>query len=165
MPNNNKLQSTARGKVVGEVWYTIDTEYPYYYNEIIYTGNKKEVLVFNFINRRISFFDFDKYKSFDKNVKYLFKNNFIPINLALEYQYETNVINDIYTYDEAKEKAIDIAKEKLLDKYNKIIKINNVTVVSEEDITSSIRLTLFISCDEDITEYREVIAENYNITE
>ena len=71
-PNNEKVQSTAKGKVVGETWYTIDTEYPYYYNEILYTGNKKRVLVFNFINKRISLFDFDKYKSFNKNIKYIF---------------------------------------------------------------------------------------------
>jgi len=156
-PNNDKVQGTAKGKVVGETWYTIDTEYPYYYNEILYTGNKKKVLVFNFINKRISFFDFDKYKSFNKNVKYIFENNYIPVSLSYEYQYETNVINDIYTYEEAKDKAIKLAKKKLIDKYGNIIKINNVTVTSEEDMTSKIKLSLFISCDEDITEYREVL--------
>lgn len=159
MPSNEKIQSTAKGKVVGETWYTVDTEYPYYYNEVLYTGNKKKVLVFNFINKRIAFFDFDKYKSFDKNVKYIFQNNFIPVSLSYEYQYETEVINDIYTYEEAKEKAIEVAKKKLLDKYKNIIDINKVTVISEEDMTSKIKLSLFISADEDITEYREVIID------
>lgn len=158
-PNNEKVQGTAKGTVVGETWYTIDTEYPYYYNEILYTGNKKKVLVFNFINKRISLFDFDKYKSFDKNVKYVFESNFIPISLTYEYQYETNVVNDIYTYEEAKDKAIELAKKKLLDKYSNIVNINKITVVSEEDLTSKIKLSLFISCDEDVTEYREVISE------
>ena len=159
LPNGDKVQSSASGRVVGEVWYTIDTEYPYYYNEILYTGNKKRVMVFNFINKRISLFDFDKYKSFDKNIKYIFVNNFIPISLAYEYQYETNVINEVYTYDEAKEMAIELAKEKLLDKYKSIIDINKVIVVSEEDMASKIRVSLFVSCDEDITEYREVIID------
>jgi len=159
MPNNEKVQGTAKGKVVGETWYTIDTEYPYYYNEVLYTGNKKKVLVFNFINKRISLFDFDKYKSFDKNVKYIFENRFIPVSLSYEYQYETKVINDIYTYEEAKDKAIELAKKKLLDKYDNIIDINKINVVSEEDMTSRLKLSLFISCDEDITEYREVIKE------
>lgn len=159
-PNNEKIESTAKGKVVGETWYTIDSEYPYYYNETLYTGNKKRVLVFKFINRRISFFDFDKYKSFDKNVKYIFENNFIPVSLSFEYQYETNVINDIYTYEEAKYKAIELAKKKLMDKYSNIININNVTIISEEDMTSKIKLSLFISCDEDITEYKEVVFGN-----
>lgn len=55
LPNNDKIEDTASGKVVGETWYNVDTEYPYYYNEILYTGNKKRVLVFNLINKRISF--------------------------------------------------------------------------------------------------------------
>ena len=40
MPNNEKILNTARGKVVGEVWYQVDIEYPYYHNEIIYTGKQ-----------------------------------------------------------------------------------------------------------------------------
>ena len=157
LPNNSKIQSSAIGSVVGEVWYTVNVEYPYYYNEILYTGKQKGVFVFNFLNKRISFFDFDKYKSFDKNVKYIFKNNFIPVSLGYEYQYETNVINDIYTYDEVRYNAIEKAKKILLDKYNNIIDINNVIIVREEDIISKTKLSLFISCDEDITEYKEVI--------
>lgn len=156
-PNNEIIIGSAKGKVVGEVWYSIDVEFPYNYNEIIYTGNKKKVFVFNFLNKRIALFDFNEYKSFNKDTKYIFNDNFIPFSLTYEYQYETNIIDEIYTYDEAKNKAIDLAKEKLLSKYDSIININNVTVVSEEDLTSKISLSLFVSCDEDITEYREII--------
>lgn len=160
LPNNQKALTTAKGKVVGETWYTIEIEHPYYYNEILYTGNKKKTLVFNFINKRISLFDFDKYKSFDKNIQYIFKNNLLPISLSYEYQYETKIINDIYTYEEAKKKTIELAEEKLLDKYKNIIKIDKITVISEEDLTSKIRLSLFISAIEDITEYKETSREN-----
>jgi len=156
MPNNKRVASGASGKVVGEVWYNVNTEYPYYYNEVLYTGNKKRVISFNVVNKRIALFDFDKYKSFDKDVKYIFKNNFIPVNLSYEYLYETKIINNIYTYDEARDIAIETAKDKLLDKYSSIISINDVKVILEEDMTSKIRMSLFISCDEDITEYREV---------
>ena len=162
-PNNEKVVSTAKGKVVGETWYTVDTEYPYYYNETLYTGDKKRVLVFNFINNKISFFDFDKYKSFDKNVKYIFENNFIPISLSFEHQYKTRIINDIYTYEEARDKAIELAKNKLLEKYKNIININKITIISEEDMTSKIKLSLFISCDEDITEYKELVYEEESV--
>ena len=72
--------------------------------------------MFNFINKRISLFDFDKYKSFDKNVKYVFESNFIPISLAYEYQYETNVISDIYTYD-GNILVADINQLKAIDTY------------------------------------------------
>ena len=79
--------------------------------------------------------------------------------MVYEYQYETKIIDEVYTYDEAKVKAMEFAKSKLIEKYGNIININKVTTVNEEDLNSRIKLTLFISCDEDITEYKEVIPE------
>lgn len=156
LPNNEIITKSADGKIIGEVWYSARIEFPYIYNEIKYTGNKKKVLVFNFLNKRISIFDFNKYKTFDKNIKYIFNNNIIPISLTYEYEYETKVINDIYTYDTAREKAILIAKEKLLNKYSSIIDITDIKIINEEDMTSKIVIDLFITCDEDITLYKKV---------
>lgn len=156
LPNNEIITKSANGKIIGEVWYSARVEFPYVYNEIKYTGNKKKVLVFNFLNKRISIFDFKKYKTFDKNIKYIFNNNIIPISLTYEYEYETKVINDIYTYDTAREKAILIAKEKLLNKYSSIIDITDIKIINEEDMTSKIVIDLFITCDEDITLYKKV---------
>ncbi|MGN1312077.1 MAG: sporulation protein YqfD [Bacilli bacterium] len=155
LPNNEIITKSADGKVIGEVWYSARVEFPYVYNEIKYTGNKKKVLVFNFLNKRISIFDFNKYKTFDKNIRYIFSNNIIPISLTYEYEYETKVINDIYTYDTAREKAINVAKEKLLNKYSSIIDITDIKIINEEDMTSKIVIDLFITCDEDITKYQE----------
>lgn len=160
LPNNEKKLSTASGRVTGEVWYTIDIEYPYYYNEIKYTGNKKKVLVFDILNKKLSLFDFNKYKSFDKDTKIIFKNSFMPISLVYEYQYETNVINNIYTYDEAIDKAIELAKKKLLDKYKNIIGISNIVIIKEEDLGEKVYLSLFVTSIEDITEYIEVTEED-----
>ncbi len=156
LPNNEIITKSANGKIIGEVWYSIRVEFPYVYNEIKYTGNKKKVLVFNFLNKRISIFDFNKYKTFDKNIKYIFNNNIIPISLTYEHEYETKVINDIYTYNTAREKAILIAKEKLLNKYSSIIDITDIKIINEEDMTSKIVIDLFITCDEDITLYKKV---------
>lgn len=162
LPSGEKVSKGARGEVIGEVWYKIDIEYPYVYKEVKYTGRKKKVMVFNFINKRISLFDFDKYKSFNKNIKTIFVNNFIPISLVYEYQYETNVIDEIYTYEEAKEKAILEAKKKLLEKNDSIKEITDVKVLKEEDLSSKIYLSLFIVSNEDITEYSDIIADEYN---
>ena len=156
LPNNEIITKSANGKVIGEVWYSARVEFPYVYNEIKYTGNKKKVLVFNFLNKRISIFDFNKYKTFDKNIKYIFNNNIIPISLTYEHEYETKVINDIYTYDTAREKAINVAKEKLLNKYSNIVDITDIKIINEEDMTSKIVIDLFITCDEDITLYKKV---------
>lgn len=156
LPNNEKISKTASGKVSGEVWYSINIEYPYQYHEIKYTGNKKKVLVLNLLNKRISFFDFHKYKTFNRNVKYIFNNSVTPISLTYEDEYETNIINEVYDYDTAKEKAITKAKDKILEKYPNIKDITNIKIIKEEDKKNKISLNLFVTCLEDITEYQEV---------
>lgn len=156
LPNNEKIPKTASGKVQGEVWYNINIEYPYQYHEIKYTGNKKKVLVLNLLNKRISFFDFHKYKTFNRNIKYIFNNNITPISLIYEDEYETNIINEVYDYNTAREKAITKAKEKILEKYPNIKDITNIKIINEEDKKNKISLNLFVTCLEDITEYQEV---------
>ena len=156
LPNNEKISKTASGKVQGEVWYSINIEYPYQYHEIKYTGNKKKVLVLNLLNKRISFFDFHKYKTFNRNIKYIFNNNITPISLIYEDEYETNIINEVYDYNTAREKAITKAKEKILEKYPNIKDITNIKIIKEEDKKNKISLNLFVTCLEDITEYKEV---------
>ena len=156
LPNNEKISKTASGKVQGEVWYSINIEYPYQYHEIKYTGNKKKVLVLNLLNKRISFFDFHKYKTFNRNIKYIFNNNITPISLIYEDEYEINIINEIYDYATAREKAITKAKEKILEKYPNIKDITNIKIIKEEDKKNKISLNLFVTCLEDITEYQEV---------
>lgn len=156
LPNNEKISKTASGKVQGEVWYNINIEYPYQYHEIKYTGNKKKVLVLNLLNKRISFFDFHKYKTFNRNIKYIFNNNITPISLIYEDEYETNIINEVYDYNTAREKAITKAKEKLLEKYPNIKEVTDIKIITEEDKETKIALNLFVTCLEDITEYQEV---------
>lgn len=156
LPNNEKISKTASGKVQGEVWYNINIEYPYQYHEIKYTGNKKKVLVLNLLNKRISFFDFHKYKTFNRNIKYIFNNNINPISLIYEDEYETNIINEVYDYNTAREKATTKAKEKILEKYPNIKDITNIKIIKEEDKKNKISLNLFVTCLEDITEYQEV---------
>lgn len=155
LPNNSFQIDSASGKVLGEVWYQVDIEFPYHYEEVKYTSKSKKVLVYTILNKRISFFDFHKFKTFNKDTKYIFKNNIIPINLAIEYQYETNVINKNYSYDEAKEMAILKAKEKLKLKYKMIDNINKVVITNEDDLQNKIKLSLFITAIEDITEKKE----------
>ena len=156
LPNNEKISKTASGKVQGEVWYNINIEYPYQYHEMKYTGNKKKVLVLNLLNKRISFFDFHKYKTFNRNIKYIFNNNITPISLIYEDEYETNIINEVYDYNTAREKAITKAKEKILEKYPNIKDITDIKIIKEEDKKNKISLNLFVTCLEDITEYQEI---------
>lgn len=81
-----------------------------------------------------------------------------------EYQYETEVIDDIYTKEEAKNKAVETTKEKLLLKYSNIKEVKDVTIVNEISNDEQLNLTLFVKAYEDITEYREVIINKEDTT-
>ena len=156
MPDNTKTLVGADGYIIGEVWYYVNISYPYHYREISYTGRSKKVLAASIFNKKISFFDFHKYKSFDNKVKNIFKDNIFPISLFYEVQYETNVIDEVYDIEEAREKAIEKAKNSLTSKYDSILNIGNVTIVKEESLDSKIELELFIVADEDITSFRKI---------
>ena len=156
-PNNDIVVNSASGKIIGEVWYNVSIDFPYHYHEIKYTGNKKKVLVLNIINKRIPFFDFNEYKTFDKDMKYIFSNTIIPFNLNVEYQYETNIIDKDYNYKEAVDASIEKVKKKLKEKYNTIEDISKIIVNGESNNKNGISLYLFVATLEDITEYGEVI--------
>ena len=160
LPNNEKKVDSASGNIIGEVWYNVSIEYPFHYHEVKYTGKKKKVLVYNINNIRVPFFDFHKFNTFDKDIKYIFNNLLFPINLHYEYQYETNIIDKTYDYETAREMAILKAKEKLTEKYDGITNIFDVIIVNETENTNKIELNLFIKALEDITEYIEVIPDN-----
>ncbi len=157
-PDGNKIIGTAKGEVYGEVWYVVEVDYPFIYKEETQTGKVKEVYVINFLGHRISLFDFNKFKTYSVNSKILLNNNFLPINLVKEKQYELNVIDEYYTEEEVIDNAIELAKDKLLT--NKTIKeIKDITILEENNYSSKISLKLFISVIENIGEYREIQLE------
>ena len=159
-PSNEVVEDSANGKVLGEVWYNVSIDFPYHYYEVKYTGKKKKVLVLNVINKRIPFFDFNEYKSFDKDIKYVFNDIISPFNLILEYQYETNIIDKNYNYEEAVKAATEKVKEKLIEKYREVEDISKIIINGESKNKKGISINLFVATLEDITEYREVIYED-----
>ena len=149
-PDNSQTPTMAKGTVYGEVWYTIKVDYPYVYQEETLTGRSKTVYVLNFINKRISLFDFDKYKSFKSKDTILLSSNLLNINLVKEKQYEVTVIDEVYTEDEVINKAIDYSKEKLQNENPNIKEIKDVKILSQQSNDSTITLNLFIKAIEDI---------------
>ena len=156
-PDGSLIYKQANAKVYGEVWYKVNVEYPYAYSEERLTGKSKEVYVINFLNKKIPIFTYKKYKSFKivtNNI--IMENNILPINLSKEKQYEVKVIDDIYTWEEAISKAIEISKKRLLESNDKINKINKIEILNKETIGTKIRLNLFFSVEEDITKIVEI---------
>ena len=162
MPNNDKKIDSASGTVLGEVWYNVNINYPFHYHEVSYTRRKRKVLVYNIFNKRIPFFNFNEYKTFDKDIKYIFNNNISPSSLYFEYQYETNIIDKVYNYEEVKEVAINKVKDKLKERNNNIKEISNIIIISETNDNNKIYLSLFVKVLEDITKYEEVIISDEN---
>ena len=154
--SNENIFCKAEGQVYGEVWYKVDIEYPLYYKEEKITGKSKKVLVIRFLNKKFYLFKNQSYKHFKSNNKILIKHNLIPLEINKEKIYETNIKEKIYTKDEAIKEAINESKKQLLKKNSNINTIKEVNVLSEENIGSKIKLTLFISAIEDITEIQEI---------
>ncbi len=159
MPDNTTRLTKAVGSVYGEVWYQVTLDYPFVYKEEKITGKTKNIYVLNFLNKRISFFDFEKYKSFKSKNKIIFKSTLANINFSKEHQYELIVKDEVYPEDIATNKAIDYLKQKLLKDNKEIKKIKKVTVLSSSVDDSMIHLNLFVTAIENIGEV-SIIQEN-----
>lgn len=155
-PDETTIYTKARGVVYGEVWYKIDIEYPLAYKEEKTTGKSKNVFVIKFLNKKIPLFSYKKYKEFKVVSNNLIENNILPISFSKEKQYEVIVKDEIYTWEEAISNAIELSKNKLLQNNNKIINIKKVEILNKQPVNSKIKLSLFMSVEEDITKIIEI---------
>lgn len=155
-PDETTIYTKAKGVVYGEVWYKIDIEYPLAYKEEKTTGKSKNVFVIQFLNKKIPLFSYKKYKEFKVVSNNLIENNILPISFSKEKQYEVIVKDEIYTWEEAISNAIELSKNKLLQNNNKIINIKKVEILNKQPVNSKIKLSLFISVEEDITKIIEI---------
>ena len=158
-PDNSVIYTKAKGYIYGEVWYKVDVEYPYTYYEEKLTGKNKLVLSFNLLNNKISLFPYKKYKEFKTKEKYSLKDQFNIFKLSIDKEYEEIIYDEIYTKEEAIEKAKNVAKDKLLKGNNKIINIKNIIILNKEELNSKIKISFFISTEEDITRIIEIKKE------
>lgn len=166
LPNNTTQITMAKGEVYGEVWYQVTVEYPFIYQEEKLTGRSKTIYVLNFINKRFSILDFDKYKSFNTKDKILLSSPIVNINLVKEKQYELIVKDEVYPEDIAIKKAEDYIRQKLKKDNPNIKKIKNITILSSETTDSTINLKLFISAIENIGDLIEIQPKtNQNLQE
>ncbi|NLL44123.1 MAG: hypothetical protein GX247_00445 [Mollicutes bacterium] len=146
----------AKGRVFGEVWYQTKVEYPFIYKEEKETGKKKKVLVLQLLNKEIELFNFKPFKNKKKENKILLENNWLPIKLMWQYQKEINIIEEINTEEEAINKAIALAREKMQSKLD-----DNEYIISQNCLKVTIRnstivLDMFYAVHEDITSYQRI---------
>lgn len=159
---NIKDNIKADGKVYGEVWYKASVEYPMNYYEEKTTGNKKTILSFSLLNKKIELFSLNKYENKKNEETILYKNKIIPFKISKERQEETIIIDEKMSAEETYEKAILKVKEKINSNLVDKEKILDIKCLKKETKDSTIILELFISVLEDITDTKVIeIGENY----
>lgn len=164
-PDNTQTPTMAKGVVYGEVWYKISLNYPFVYQEEKLTGATKTIYVLNFLNKRLSIFDFKKYKSFKSKDKILLSNSLSNISLIREKQYELKVKDEVYPEDIAITKAKDYIKTKLKKDNPNIKKIKDITITHQEENEQTLDLSLFITAIENIGAVSKIDPQaNQNIT-
>lgn len=163
-PNNTTSITMAEGEVYGEVWYKVSVDYPFVYQEEKLTGKTKTIYVLNFITKRFSFFDFEKYKSFKTKDKILLSNSLLNINLLKEKQYELIIKDEVYPEDIAITKAKDYIKQKLKSDNPNIQKIKEITILQKEETDSKLKLKFFIKAIENIGSIVKIEPQNKEST-
>lgn len=162
---NEELKNivSANGVVYGEVWYKSSVEFPYLYYETNYTGKKKSVYSIKFLNWSLDLFNFHPFKQSKKKEKVLLKHPFLPFRLVKETQEEIIIKDKIYTVEEARTEARNLAKKKMeeqLGKNESIITTKDLKVSTKE---SKIRLDVFFTVYENITDYKKINEEKIKI--
>ena len=160
LPNTEKIPTIAEGMVLGEVWYKVKLDYPFIYQEKKLTGRKKQTYSIVVLNKKIT--PFSNYKTYISKDKILLKTNLLEIKLIKEKQYETKVLDEVYTEDIAKNKAINYVKEKMMKNNSNIKEVKEAKILSSSSDEDSINLTLFIKTIEDIAEERKIEENLWN---
>ena len=158
-PDGSNIYTKAKGNVYGEVWYKIKLEYPLYYQEEEVTGKHKKVLSLKFLNYKLPLIPYKKYKQFKSETDTIVQDSIFPFGIIKEDIYEVNIKEEIYTTEEAIIKATEEAKKKLLEKNSSIEEIKKVILLEKENLNSKIKLSLFVSAIENITEIIEIKEE------
>lgn len=154
---NENLMSLVRaeGTVYGEVWYTIDISYPYVYQEEKLTDNETLNLTFHFFNKSINLLG-DKYK-YKKTVKKIrISSDFLPIYISIDKNREINKIDYILTCDQAANKSILKANEKIEHKLKEGEYIISSKVIETACDIDRANLKIFYAVLENITDYQSI---------
>lgn len=159
---NDVLKESVKaiGEVYGEVWYNVSVSYPYIYSEIKETGNYKENYTLKIFDKRIEL-DLSKFK--EKRIKenIVLKHSFLPIFLVKENQSEIETISEVLTYEEAIDKAIQTAINKMDDNLNDKEKIIDYKILNTKVNNDKVVVDIFFTVYENITSYKTIEGDVY----
>lgn len=155
---NDELKSviSAEGKVYGEVWYKVKTEFPLFYHDEKITNNTNQVYTMKILNKTIELFNFNHYKDKKIDEKVLFSSLYFPFQITKQKQTMIIKKENIYTDEEAINEASQLALEKMKSQLN-----DNEYVIDQKNLKVSLKdskiiLDTFFTVYEDITDYIKI---------
>lgn len=138
----------AKGRIYAEIWYNVTIDFPLKYSEKLYTNNKSNRFYVKLNNKYISK---SKYKSFERKTIKNLKSNIVPFEVGIEREKEVKIINDKYSIKEAKIRAKEKAREKVLQTLDNGEYILDEKILKFTEKNSKIELEMFFSCLEEIS--------------
>ena len=146
----------AKGKVYGEVWYTVNVSLPLNYEEKKRTGKMRYNIMYEdeygthiILNSRLNTKEVE-------NKKIL---SLLGKKIYLQKEYETEIKKKIYTDEEALKQALLLAKEKVNVKLGENERLIAQKVLKKSIIDSKMELEVFTSVEEEIGVEEEYIVE------
>ena len=153
-----KENKSAEGIVYGEVWYKVEVEYPLIYFEEKIMSDEKDVYSFNINSFKFKLNHIKNY-NVKKSKKNILKHPFLPISITKETYKKVKYIKQTLTKEEATNKAIECAKEKIEKKLSEKEYIIDTKKLKVEQNNSKIIVEVFFTVYEDITDYAYIEGE------
>ena len=152
----------AKGKVYAEIWYNVIIDFPLRYTEKKYTNNSTKRL---YIKLNDKYITKSKYRAFERKTIKKLSSNIVPFEIGIENEKEVKIINDRYSINMAKIKALEKAKEKILQSLDKDEFILDEKPLNFKEKNSTIELEIFFSCLEEISKEESFIPQNEELSE
>lgn len=145
-----KGNSSSKGNIYAEVWYNVKVSYPFVHNEIVETGNVKNVYALKFLDKTFEL-SLNKYK--DKNITEKKLISFFPFSFVKQNQKEIKIIDEVLTEKEAISYALEKAEKQISNnlKDDEYILYQKILLIEPKD--SKIIVDVFFSVYENITSY------------
>ena len=152
----------AKGKVYGETWYNVKVILPREYQTIKYTGNSINKYSLKIFNRRIIFFKNENYNLEEYQDSPIISNKLLPFSFNKTKILERKNDTFFYTYQDAWDIGLTLAKEKLMNDLSKDSKILFQKKLKLYEENSTIIIEVFFKVYEDITDYRKIETKDDN---
>lgn len=149
----------AKGSVYGETWYNVKVILPRTYSIYKYTGNSYTRLSISIFNKRLIPFK-KNYLNEEYQDSSIISSNILPFSINKTKIFEKKIDTYFYNYQEAEEKGISLAKEKLANDLKGDSKILFQKKLKLYEENSTIVIEVFFKVYEDITDYKNIVKED-----